>query len=272
MPRLPAPARPLAAALILMLTVCVAPPAFGQDGEHAAGAVSGAAGAVSGEVSIDLGSHYVWRGLRLSHGLVSQAAIDAEFGRWGAGIWSNYDPHEYPIESGSRRQVTETDVTLWYGRPWGPGVATGGLVYYGQRGGPDTTELFVAYELDVPFAPSATLYADVDEGDGAFLVLAATHSLGIAGSIALDLGVEAGLNLKNSAMATDEEGAAFVGPYHAEIWTGGSIPLGRGLSLTPRLAVTFPLGHRAGDAIAWSGYDGETRTCVYGSVGVTAGF
>jgi hypothetical protein len=255
--------RSIAAAL--MLVGCVAAPAAGQE-------EGGDAGTLSGEVSFDVGSRYVWRGLRISRGLVSQVEIDAEFKGVGVGIWSNYDPHEYPFESGGRRQVTETDVTLWYGRPWGPGVATGGLVYYGLRGGPDTTELFVAYELGLPLAPSATLFVDVDEGDGAFLLLAATQPLSITDSIAIDVGVEAGVNLDNRVMGTGADDHPFAGPYHAEIWTGSSIPLGRGLSISPRVAVSFPLGRRAGDAIAWSSYDGETRTCVYGSVGVTAGF
>lgn len=257
-------AHTLAAALAL--AVWLAAPAAAQEEP------TGEAGAASGDVSFDLGSHYVWRGLRLSRGLVSQAEIDAEYKGFGAGIWSNYDPHEYPLESGSRRQVTETDVTVWYGRSWGPGALTGGVVYYAQRGGPDTTELFVAYELGVPLSPSATLYVDVDEGDGGFLLLAAAHSLPVSAALALEVGVEAGFNLKNGAMGTDEHDRAFAGPYHAEAWTGTSIPLGRGLSLSPRLAVSFPLSRRAGDAMAWSGYDGETRTCVYGSVGVSASF
>lgn len=251
---------------VLALVVSLAGPALGQESERRD------SGEVSGEVSLDLGSHYAWRGLRLSRGLVSQAEMEAEYRGFGAGIWSNYDPHEYPIESGSRRRVTEADLTLWYGRSWGPGTATGGIVHYAQRGGPDTTELFVAYELDVPLSPSATLFLDVDQGDGGFLVLAAAHAIPIAGSTAVELGVEAGANLGNAAMGTDEKGSAFVGPYHAEIWTGTSIPFWRGLSLSPRLAVSFPLSHRAGDAIAWSGYDGETRTFVYGSVGISATF
>ncbi len=256
--------RPFAAALAL--AVWLAAPAAAQEEP------AGEADAASGEVAFDLGSHYVWRGLRLSRGLVSQGEIDAEYKGFGAGIWSNYDPHEYPLESGHRRQVTETDVTAWYGRPWGPGTATGGLVYYAQRGGPDTTELFVAYELDVPLSPSATLYLDVDEGDGGFLLLAAAHSVPLSAALALEVGVEAGFNLKNAAMGTDEHDRAFAGPYHGEIWTGTSIPLGRGLSLSPRVAVSFPLSGRAGDAMAWSGYDGDTRTVVYGSVGVSAAF
>jgi len=249
---------------VLALMVCPAKPASGQEegrGEQAAA-----------EVSLDLGSHYVWRGLRLSQGLVSQASLDGEYRGFGAGVWSNYDPREYPIESGSRKRITETDVTLWYGGTWGPGRATGGLIYYAQRGAPDTAELFAAYELDAPLAPSATLFVDVDEGDGAFLLLAAGHSVPLSGAAALDLGAEAGLNLGNAAMGTGEDGEAFTGPYHAEIWAGGSVAIGRGVALAPRLAVSFPLSSRAGDAVAWASYDGETRTCVYASLGLTAAF
>lgn len=224
------------------------------------------------EVAIDLGSHYVWRGLRLSEGLVSQASLDWQYRGFGIGVWSNYDPREYPIESGSRRRITETDVTLWYGGTWGPGRATGGLIYYAQRAAPDTTELFAGYEFDLPLAPSATLFVDVHEGDGAFLLLAVGHSVGLSDAAALDLGLEAGFNLGNATMGTGEDGGLFSGPYHAEIWAGSSVALGRGLALVPRLAVSLPLSRRAGDAIAWASDDGETRTCVYASLGLTAAF
>ncbi|HSK07936.1 MAG TPA: hypothetical protein VK911_00035 [Vicinamibacterales bacterium] len=226
----------------------------------------------SAEVSLGLGSRYVWRGMRLSEGIVSQVAIDVGFHGLGVGFWTNFDPREYPVDSGSRRRITETDVTFSYGRPLRGGVLSGGLVYYGQRGVPGTSELFVAYEMEAPLGPSAALYVDADEGDGAFVVLSAGRSMALSEAVALEVGVEAGVNLKNKVMGTDEEGRGFAGLYHAEVGAGTSIPIGRGAAVTSRLAVSVPLGRRAGDAIAASSYDAATRRCVYGSVGLTVAF
>jgi hypothetical protein len=243
------------------------PPCWPQEPGEAGDARAGSA-----SVAVDVGSRYVWRGIRLSAGIVSQLAIDAEWRGLGVGVWSNYDPRENPIDSGSRRRVTETDLTVSYARAWGRGTLTGGAIYYGLRDSSDTSELFLAYQLDAPLAPSATLFLDVDEGDGAFLLLGAAHPVALTDAVSLEAGVEAGLNLGNALVASDEEGRSFAGPYHAEVWAGTSIPIGGRLALVSRLALTFPLGRRAADAIAASSYDGLTRTCAYGSVGMTLAF
>ncbi|MBP1633976.1 MAG: putative exported protein [Acidobacteria bacterium] len=254
----------LVAACAWALLAGLAAPALAQeDGEDAA---------ASAEVTLDVGTNYVWRGLRLSSGVVSQFAANAWFKGVSLGLWSNYDPNEYPKDSGSRKRITETDLTASYSHAWGRGTLTGGLIYYGLHGAPDTTELLVGYGLTAPLNPAATLYVDVGEGDGAFLLLEASHSLAVSERVPLDVGAEAGFDMNNKVMGTDEEGRGFTGFYHAELWAETSVGLGRGFAVAGRLAVSFPLGTRAGDMIASSSYDGATRTCVYGSVGITAGF
>ena len=226
----------------------------------------------TGEITVDIGNAYVWRGQRLSRGAVAQFVLAGEFRGFAASVWSNFDPSEYPRGSGSRSNFTETDLALSYGRPVGRGTLTGGFVYYGLRGERDTSELFVGYELDLPLRPSATLYVDADEGKGAFLILGADESLTLTRGVSLDLQFEAGFNFRNAVMGEDAEGLPFTAPYHAELSAFTTVPLWRGLALSVGLGFSTPLSARAAEAIASASYSENTRSSVYGSFGLTASF
>jgi len=226
----------------------------------------------TGEITVDIGNAYVWRGQRLSRGAVAQFVLAGEFRGFAASVWSNFDPSEYPRGSGSRRTFTETDLSLSYGRPVGRGTLTGGFVYYSLRGGRDTSELFVGYELDLPLRPSATLYVDADEGKGAFLILGADESLTFTRGVSLDLQVEVGFNLRNRVMGEDAEGRPFSAPYHAGLSGLATIPIWRGLALTAGLGFSVPLSGRASEAIASASYSENTRSAAFGSLGLTASF
>ena len=260
--RLSGSGRCLAWALTVLLVPC--PIALAQDDPGDA--------RLTGEITFDVGSAYVWRGQRLSRGTVAQFVLAGEFRGFAASVWSNYDPSEYPRGSGSRRTITESDLSLSFGGPVGRGMLTGGFVYYSLRGERDTSELFVGYELDLPLQPSAMLYVDADEGKGAFLVLGAGKLLALPGGVSVDLQFEAGFNFRNAVMGENADGHPFAAPYHAEMSGFTTIPLWRGLALSVGLGFSTPLSSRASDAIAAASYSEHARSSVYGSIGVTASF
>ena len=144
----------LAAAGILTLYTAVAP----------ANAAEGSA-----DASVGVFSKYVWRGMTFSEKAVVQPTVGLSYGGFSANLWANYDTDlETP---------NETDVTVSYGRSTGKLSYEAGAIYYGLEGVDDTTELYLSVGYDVILSPSATLYWDVDAGDGGFLVLAAGYSI-----------------------------------------------------------------------------------------------
>jgi hypothetical protein len=239
-------------------------PAFGQEPTEER--------RVSGEATFDVVSAYAWRGMHLSRGLVVQSLIAAESRGLAANLWWNFDPSEYPAGSGVRRRITETDITLSYGRGAGPGTLTGGFVYYNLRDVPDTLELFVGYEFDVALNPSATLYLDPDEGRGAFLLASLGRSVDLPRGADLDFEVEVGFNLGNQAMGTTADGRRWLGAYHSEVSASARIPIAQALAITSTVGLSVALGGRAGNAIAAASYDGMTRRFVFCSLGLTAAF
>ncbi len=226
----------------------------------------------SGEATFDVVSTYAWRGMHLSRGPVVQALIAGESRGFAANLWWNFDPGEYPAGSGSRRRITEADITLSYARDAGRGTLTGGLVYYALRDAPDTSELFIGYEFDVALSPSATLYVDPDEGKGAFVLAGLGRSVDLPRRVSLDLEAEVGFNLGNRVMGTTADGRRWSGAFHCEMSASGKIPISRSLAITSSVGVSLPLSRRAADAIAAASYDGVTSRFAFASLGLTAAF
>lgn len=253
--------RLLRAALVILSTAAAA--SAGQTGPDAGPAVSTSA-------SMDVLSHYVWRGLRLSEGLVLQPTVGVEHGGLSANLWWNFDGAG-DRGPGSGRRLTETDITVAYSRPVGGASVTGGVIYYGMRGGPDTTELYASWKRESLLEPAVTIYYDVDEGDGALAVLSIGHEMAL-GRGALALAASASWNLKHKVMGPGTSGKPFAGPYHGELGMSLAIPIGTRLSVAPRAVYTFPLGDNARHALEFSSWDGKTSRLLSGGIGIVAEF
>jgi len=164
-------------------------------------------------------------------------------------------------------------VTLAYTRALGGATAfSGGLVYYGNRGAPDTTEVYASLSREMPLNPSFTFNYDVDEGDGALALLSMSQDLPLVADLSVSVSAAASYNMNHKVMGTLANGEAFAGFYHGELGLSLSAALGRRLTLAPRVLWSFPLTDRARQAMEGASYDGRTSSLVSGGIGVVIEF
>jgi hypothetical protein len=164
-------------------------------------------------------------------------------------------------------------MTLAYTRALGGATEfSGGLVYYGNRGAPDTTEVYASVSREMPLNPSITFNYDVDEGDGALALLSISHDLPLLADLSVSFSAAASYNINHKVMGTLADGEPFAGLYHAELGLSLAGALGRRVTLAPRILWTFPLTDKARQAMEGASYDGRTSTLVSGGIGVVIEF
>jgi hypothetical protein len=205
----------------------------------------------------------VWRGQTLSgdDGVV-QPSVGITYGNLGANLWANHD-----IETDEQN---ETDLTLTYGLSKDKLSLEVGYIYYALDGTDDTQEVYLSLAYDIILSPSVILYYDFDEGDGAFLVASVGYSIGLADKVSLDLGASASINLDNEIMGVDTDRDPFTDFYNGEVTASVSVPVGKNLSIEPKIAYSFPLSSDAEDV--FEGLPSGESDILYGGVGVSLGF
>ncbi|OHE58764.1 MAG: hypothetical protein A2Z47_13160 [Thermodesulfovibrio sp. RBG_19FT_COMBO_42_12] len=217
----------------------------------------------SGYASVDVMSNYVWRGQKLSNSWVIQPSAGITYGSFGANIWANYDT--------DRAEATETDLTLNYSFSVNKFNFVAGYIYYALEGADDTQEVYISANYDTFLKPALTVYYDYDEGDGAFILASVCHSFGLSKDIALNLGVSASYNINNKVMGFDSEGYDFNNFYNGELFSFLGIPLSKAITLTPKIAYSFPLSNDAKNAIKSISDDGD-KDIFYGGINMTLSF
>jgi len=136
------------------------------------------------EIAADFYGKYIWRGQNLNDDPVFQPGLTATYGNLTAGIWGNLDTTNINDRSGN---FSELDLSLDYSGDL-PGIKgvgySVGVIYYDFPGAaadgttvPDTTELYWGLNFDLPLNPSITVYHDLDEAEGSYASLAASHSI-----------------------------------------------------------------------------------------------
>jgi hypothetical protein len=228
----------------------------------------------SGYASVDTLSSYVWRGQKLSHGWVVQPSAGINYGGFGANLWANYDSDSRLDEGNGHEghgEFTETDITLNYSHSFYKLSLSGGYIYYALNDAPDTQELYISAGYDVLLNPTLTVYYDYDEGRGAFIVASIGHSFEVLKGINLNLGASASYNVKNKVMGVDADGNDFSNFYNGELSSSLNIPVWKAITVTPKIAYSFPLSADARNAIR-SISDDHKRDVVYGGVNITLSF
>ena len=226
---------------------------------------------VSGTASVDIMSNYVWRGQKLSNSWVIQPLVAITHGSFGANIWANYDSDSKIDEGDGHGEVTETDVTLNYTHSINKLTLTGGYIYYALSGANDTQEIYLSAGYDTLLKPTLTIYYDFDEGNGAFIIASIGHSFETSKGIALNLGASASYNINNKVMGFDKDGKDFSNFYNAELSSSLSIPISKAITLTPKIAYSFPLSNDSKEAIKSISDDGD-KDVFYGGVNLTLSF
>ncbi len=217
----------------------------------------------SGYASADVMSNYVWRGQKLSNSWVIQPSAGITYNSFGTNIWANYDS--------DRAEATETDLTLNYSFSVNKFNFVAGYIYYALEGADDTQEVYISANYDTFLKPALTVYYDYDEGDGVFILASVCHSFGLSKDIALNLGVSASYNINNKVMGFDSEGYDFNNFYNGELFSFLSIPISKAITLTPKIAYSFPLSNDAKNAIKSISDDGD-KDIFYGGINMTLSF
>ena len=225
----------------------------------------------SGYASADIMSNYVWRGQKLSNTWVIQPSVGITYGVFGANIWANYDSDAKIDEGDGHGEFNETDLTLSYTRSLDKWTFGAGYIYYALNNANDTQELYLSAAYDVLLKPSLAVYYDFDEGNGAFLVASIGHSFDVGSGLNLNLGASASYNINNKVMGFDEDGDDFSNFYNAELSSSLNIPVWKAITVTPKIAYSFPLSNDAEDAIENISDDGD-KDIFYGGVNITLSF
>jgi hypothetical protein len=225
----------------------------------------------SGYASADVMSNYVWRGQKLSNSWVIQPSVGIAYGVFGANIWANYDSDAKIDEGDGHGEFNETDLTLSYTRSLDKWTFGAGYIYYALNNANDTQELYLSAAYDVLLKPSLAVYYDFDEGNGAFLVASIGHSFDVGSGLNLNLGASASYNISNKVMGFDEDGDDFSNFYNAEVSSSLNIPVWKAITVTPKIAYSFPLSDDSEEAIEAISDDGDSDI-FYGGVNITLSF
>lgn len=219
----------------------------------------------SADASVGVYSSYVWRGITIHEEAAVQPSVSLGYGGFGINLWADWD-------SESDEHI-ETDLTLSYSRSFDKLGLEAGWIYYGLEGFDDTQEIYVSASYDTLLSPSLTLYMDVDEGDGGFLVASVGHSLELPelmGST-LSLGASVSYNLGNEIMGLDAAGDDFSDFYNGELSASLSVPIADKVTIDPMVAYSFALSNDAEFAIS-SLSDGGDDSVFYGGVALSIAF
>lgn len=210
-----------------------------------------------GLASLAIYSDYLWRGIRLSDGIVLQPSVSTKYKGFGATVWANWDEKQ--------NEMTETDALVNYTYDMNRYKLTAGYIYYSWRfktGQPagnlpgHTQEIFASVGYDAPLvSPKLTLYLDIENGDGAFLLLTLGRSFdmskdmpffGFPKGASVYVGGAASVNFGNKVVGG---GDRFTNFHNGEIWVAGNLPLGANVALEPKIGYSFPLSDDAKDAL-----------------------
>lgn len=204
----------------------------------------------SADMGVSMLSKYVWRGFELSKdSLVVQPSLTVGYKGVAVNMWANVDTDQHAGIYGSApdtHNLNETDLTLSYDGSAGMVSYGVGYIYYAIDSGEDTQELYGSISLDVPLAPSLTIYRDIDHLVGWYVSLDAGHSFELADALSLDLGAHVGyLSADDASSYADSKGGAYSEFHDGQLAVSMTYSFADYFSVTPELYYSFPLSSEA---------------------------
>ncbi|MBN1103105.1 MAG: hypothetical protein JXL84_06805 [Deltaproteobacteria bacterium] len=225
-------------------------------------------------------SKYIWRGYELSDdSLVIQPSITVGYKGFSVNLWGNLDTDwddRVPATS-DKTEWTETDMTLEYGREFGPVRLAAGYIYYALDGIDDSQEVYLSGSWNVLLTPTLTIYREVSHLPGWYFKFALGHSFDLGKGISLDLAGSVGyyysddeafVEVDDSLNPTTEKYRAL---HDGNLSVGLKIPLAKYLVLNPTVAYSFPLSNKADNLLTSTSFSGDSDF-LYGGINLTLTF
>jgi len=234
----------------------------------------------SADLSVSVLSDYIWRGQELSRdSIVVQPSMTIGYKGFSANVWGNLDTDPYVAAGNSPSSWNETDLTLSYGRDFGPLNISGGYIYYGLDGADDSQEVFLGLGLNTPLSPTLTVYREIDSYMHWYFLLGISHSFKITEAVSLDLSASASY-LKSEDAADypeiNDQGVAtgdkFNNFHDGVISARLPVSVAKYVTITPSLSYTFPLSSDASDEMKYRSKTGKDDNFVYGGVTLSLAF
>ncbi len=248
--------------------------------------ISGSPAAAEGEedrptatVSADILSQYVWRGFALSRSsAVIQPSLTGAWKGLSLNIWGNFDSDAQPPMGPSQgSHWNETDLTFSYTREIYGGLSGSiGGIYYALDGVDDSFEVYGGLSYAFPwFTVGVTGYREVSHYPGWWIQFDLSRNFKLpCYDMSLDLGTTFFyLNSSDESAYPDPDNPdeAFAGMLSGQVAAALNIPVGRYLTISPRIGYAFPLSGGATDLIRTISWDG-VQNHVFGGLRIAAAF
>ena len=215
---------------------------------------------VSGELTVDFYSRYVWRGFMLDNDPVVQPGFSLSAYGITASFWGSFD-----ARNRDELASDEVDFTLDYAKEFDGFSVSVGVTHYAFPGGDSySDEVYAGIAFDVFLSPQVTVYHDYGDeaqggGDGQYIHLAVGHSITLEETYGTTFDLSAGVGFNNELFI-----AGTGGDY--AVSAGLTIPLSAAFSLRPTVGYTMPFG----DVKAAS--DGGQKNRFYSGISVAGNF
>jgi hypothetical protein len=221
-------------------------------------------------------SQYIWRGFELSKdSIVVQPSMTVGYKGFSANLWGNLDTDPHSSATDETNNWNETDFTLAYGWEMGPVAFSAGYIYYALDAADDSQEFFASAALGTLLTPTLTVYRDTDAFPGWYATLGVSHSFPVTGDITVDLGAQVGYLAADEASTFADPGDAndaYSNFHDGVLSVGLTVPVGKYMTINPKLSYTFALTNDAEALMKASSKDGDDDSFVYGGVSVSLAF
>ena len=230
-------------------------------------------------VSADILSQYIWRGMAYSRSsAVIQPSMTAGWKGFSLNVWGNFDTDAQPPSGPSQgTKWNETDLTFSYTREIYGGLSGSiGGIYYALDGVDDSFEVYGGLSYAFPwFTVGVTGYREASHYPGWWIQFDLSRNFKLP---CWDMSVDVGttffyLNSSDNSAYPDPDNPdkAFAGMLSGQLAAALNIPVGKYLTISPRIGYAFPLSSDATDLIRTVSWDG-VQNHVFGGLRITAAF
>ena len=236
----------------------------------------------------DILSQYVWRGFGLSqNSAIIEPSMTASYKGFSLNIWGNFDTNAKPPGSPPPYKGAtwnETDLTFSYTHAIvGDLSGSIGGIYYAYDSAVDSFEVYGGLSYAFPWLTvGVTGYREVSHYPGWFVQFDLSRNFKLPWcGMSTDLGASFfylnssdstayPANFDNQGQPIDN-GSAFSGMLSGQLAAALNIPIGKYVTVSPRIGYAFPLSSNATNLIRYVSWDG-VQNHVFGGLRIAASF